>query len=72
MGFFRQEYWNGLLCPPAGDLPNPQIEPMSLKFLSLAGVFFVFVFVFTTSTTWEAQIRMQLDKVLSYLNFYKF
>ena len=28
-GFFRQEYWNGLLCPPPGDLPNPGIEPRS-------------------------------------------
>ena len=29
MGFSRQEYWNGLPCPPPGDLPNPGIEPMS-------------------------------------------
>ena len=29
MGFSRQEYWNGLLCPPPGDLPKPGIEPMS-------------------------------------------
>ena len=29
MGFPRQEYWSGLPCPPAGDLPNPGIEPMS-------------------------------------------
>ena len=27
MGFSRQEYWSGLLCPPPGDLPNPGIEP---------------------------------------------
>ena len=27
MGFSRQEYWNGLPCPPPGDLPNPGIEP---------------------------------------------
>ena len=27
MGFSRQEYWNGLLCPLPGDLPNPAIEP---------------------------------------------
>ena len=26
MGFSRQEYWSGLLCPPPGDLPNPGIE----------------------------------------------
>ena len=29
MGFSRQEYWSGLLCPSAGDLPNPGIEPES-------------------------------------------
>ena len=29
MGFSRQEYWNGLPCPPPGDLPNPGIEPKS-------------------------------------------
>ena len=29
MGFFRQEYWSGLPCPPPGDLPNPGIEPRS-------------------------------------------
>ena len=28
-GFFRQEYWSGLPCPPPGDLPNPGIEPRS-------------------------------------------
>ena len=27
--FSRQEHWNGLPCPPPGDLPNPGIEPMS-------------------------------------------
>ena len=29
MGFFWQEYWNGLPCPPPGDLPDPRIEPES-------------------------------------------
>ena len=29
MGFSRQEYWDGLPCPPPGDLPNPGIEPIS-------------------------------------------
>ena len=29
MGFFSQEYWSGLPCPPLGDLPNPGIEPAS-------------------------------------------
>ena len=36
MGFFRQEYWSGLPCPPPGYLPNLGIEPMSLMFLPLA------------------------------------
>ena len=47
MGFSRQEYWSGLLCPPSGDLPDPGIKPMSLVSPALAGKFF------TTSTTWE-------------------
>ena len=29
MGFSKQEYWSGLLCPPPGDLPDPEIEPRS-------------------------------------------
>ena len=29
MGFSRQEYWSGLLCPPQVDLPNPEIQPAS-------------------------------------------
>ena len=49
VGFSRQEYWNGLPCPPPGDLPNPGIEPASLMFPALADGFF------PTSTTWEAQ-----------------
>ena len=49
MEFSRQKYWNGFLCPPAGDLPNPGIEPTSLMSPELAGKFF------TTSTNWEAQ-----------------
>ena len=26
MGFSRQEYWSGLLCPPPGDLPDPGLN----------------------------------------------
>ena len=29
MGFSRQEYCSGLLCPPPGNLPDPGIEPTS-------------------------------------------
>ena len=30
MEFSRQEYWNGLLCSPPGDLLNPKIFPTHL------------------------------------------
>ena len=49
MRFSRQEYWSGLSCPPAGDLPDPGFEPASLMSPALADEFF------TTSTTWETQ-----------------
>ena len=29
MGIPRQDYWNGLLFPSPGDLPDPGIEPKS-------------------------------------------
>ena len=29
MRFPRQEYWSRLPCPPPGDLPNLEIEPVS-------------------------------------------
>ena len=31
MGFFRQEYWCRLLCPPPGNLPNRGIELLGLR-----------------------------------------
>ena len=49
MWFSRQEHWSGLLCPPPGDLPDPGIEPASLKSPALAGRIFI------TGATWEAQ-----------------
>ena len=48
MGFSRQAYWSGLPFLPLGDLPDPTIEPASLKSPALTGGFF------TTSTTWGA------------------
>ena len=48
VGFSRQEDWNGLPCPPPGDLPDPGIEPASLTHPALAGRFL------TISATWEA------------------
>ena len=40
MGFSKQEYWNGLLCPPPGDLPDSGIESTSLMSPVLVGRFF--------------------------------
>ena len=40
MGFSRQEYWGGLLCPPSGDLPDPGIKRASLASPASAGDFF--------------------------------
>ena len=48
MGFSRQEYWTGLLFASPGKLPDPGIEPASLRSPALASRFFA------TSTTWEA------------------
>ena len=36
MGFSRQEYWSGMLCPSPGDLPDPGIKPASLTSPALA------------------------------------
>ena len=48
MGFSREEYWSGLPFPSLGNLPDPGIQPASLKSPALAGGFF------TTRATWEA------------------
>ena len=46
IGFSSQDP-GGLPFPTPGDLPDSDIEPMSLESLALAGSFFA------TSTTWE-------------------
>ena len=40
IGFSRQEYWGGLAFPPLGDLPDPEIEPMS-HVIPAPGGFFI-------------------------------
>ena len=40
MGFSRQQYWSRLPFPSPGDLADPGIEPMSLMFPAVAGMFF--------------------------------
>ena len=55
MGFFRQEYWSVLPCPPPEGLLDPGIKSTSLMSPELAGRFF------TTSATWEAGIYFSTD-----------
>ena len=55
IGFSRQEYWDGLLFPTPGDLPNPEIKPASFKSPALPTGFF------TTSATWEAPSAIQMS-----------
>ena len=40
MKLSRQEYWSDALYPPAGDLPNPWVEPVTLTSPAFAGRFF--------------------------------
>jgi len=54
MGFSRQEYWSRLPCCPPGDFADPGIETTSP---ALTGRFF------TTSTTWEAQLKCNLPQL---------
>ena len=54
MEFSRQEYWNGLPCPPPGDLPGPGIKPKSLMSPALEGEFFI------TRAIWEACVRVSV------------
>ena len=50
MGFSREEYWNGLPCPPLGDLLDPGIKPASLRSPALTGGFF------TAGATWDVLV----------------
>ena len=62
IGFSRQEYWSGLLCPSPGNLPDSGNEPASLTSLALAGGFF------TTSATWEAPAKSRKLKCTRSVN----
>ena len=62
LGFPRQEYWNGLPCPPPEDLPDPGIEPESFMSPALGGRFFTnnatqetthtFIYLYTGLLLW--------------------
>ena len=58
MGFSRQEYWGGLLCPSPGDFPNPGIKLMSPMTPELQTVFFFFFFFLNTEPPGNPEIIM--------------
>ena len=60
MGFSRQKYWSGLLCPPPGDLPDPGIEP--------AGGFFSTHSECTCKTVAQTQKHEGISKAISTLS----
>ena len=61
MWFSREEeYWNGVWYPPPGDLPDPEIEPMSLMSPALAGWFFI------TTAIWEALLYHKINQFIIY------
>ena len=47
MGLHKQEYCSELPFPTSGNLPDPEIKPVSLASPALAGGFF------TANATWE-------------------
>ena len=64
MGFFRQEYWSRLQCPPPGDLPNQESNLHLLTSPALAGRFF------TINTIWEAPLLdLRLTDLKSKIGF---
>ena len=60
MGSSRQEYWSESPCPPPWDLPDTEIEPVSLTSPALAGWFF------TTSATWKARIPTLITEKIAH------
>ena len=59
MGFSRQEYWTGLPFPPAGDLPDPRIEP---GLICIGGGYF------TIRDSWEAPSSLEPTKLFKPAN----
>ena len=57
MGFLQARMLEWVACSPPGNLPDPGIEPTSLKSPALAGRFLI------TSAAWEAPVSFHLDSI---------
>ena len=69
MGFSRQEYWSGLLCPPPGlqgIFPTQGSNPHFLCLLHWQVGFFFFL---TTSATWEAHNTADRKRIIQQTDF---
>ena len=62
VGFSRQKYRSGLLCPPLGDLPNPGIKLMSPG-KPLIG----YTLIQTTTITTKTEAYGNVNSMMKYL-----
>ena len=63
MGLTRQEYWNGLPCPPPGELPNPGIKPATPETPALQVDFILLSHVNWPHTPQETEHPAKLAKM---------
>ena len=62
MRFSRQKYWSGFPCPPPGDLPDPGIEPASLRSPALTGRFFTTLpLVPPGNPLWDLHVHINIE-----------
>ena len=61
MEFSRQEYWSGVAFPSPGDLPDPEIEPVSH---ALAGGFFTREAYLASEAGQKAKKKVLMEKFL--------
>ena len=57
--FSRQEYWSGVAFPSPGDLPDPEIEPVSP---ALAGGFFTREAYLASEAGQKAKKKVLMEK----------
>ena len=66
LGFSRQEYWNGLPCPPPGNLPDPELNPRLLHLLHCIQILYYWA-------TWEIHSPWYvITKYIKSTKFFKF
>ena len=69
-GLSRQEYWSVLLCPPPGNLANPEIKPDSLALLTVSCITSGFSTHWPTRETVHNAITVLVDAEINKHNNY--